>query len=99
MPNAYWVVLFEDEPEMISHRREHRDAHHAFLQENENRIKIAGNMRPMPGAPYSGGMWIVKGCDFDDVIDIVQKDPLYNPQYRSFRIFSWSKSDDKLVTL
>jgi hypothetical protein len=44
-------------------------------------------------------MWIVKGCDFEDVIDIVQKDPYYNPEFRRFRIFSWGKSLDKPITL
>ncbi len=99
MPNAYWIVLFEDQPEMETHRRQNREAHLTFLKDHENRIKIAGGMRPMPGAPYCGDMWIVKGCNFDDVIDIVQKDPFYNPEYRSFRIFSWGKSIDKPVTL
>ncbi|MDC0736794.1 YciI family protein [Cognatishimia sp. SS12] len=99
MPNAYWVVLFDDAPEMIAHRREFGAAHLEFLKRNENRIKIAGGMRPMPGAPFCGGMWIVKSCDFEEVVDIVQQDPYYNPKYRSFRILSWGKAIDKVVSL
>ncbi|MGH1465018.1 MAG: DUF6524 family protein [Cognatishimia sp.] len=60
---------------------------------------IASYIRSMSGEAFSGGVLIVKSCNLEDVLHFIQKDPLYDPQYRSFRIFSQRTPGGKGVTL
>jgi len=94
-----WVVIFEDTPAMLAHRREFGQQHIAYLEANADRILVGGGLRPTPDAPFVGGLWIVEAETHDDVVSLVTADPYFNPAHRRFKILFWGKAIDRHVTL
>lgn len=95
-----WAVIFDDTPAMLAVRGEREPAHFEYLEKHSATIKIAGGLRPAPGAPFVGGMWIVETETYDEVVELVVEDPYYVPEVRRFRIFAWGKAfEDKQVVL
>ena len=94
-----WVVLFDDTPGMLVHRKKHGAAHIEYLEANAGKIKVGGGLRPSPDAPFCGGLWIVESDDYDEVVDLVLNDPYFSPEHRRFRIMAWGKAIDKPVMI
>jgi len=94
-----WVVIFDDTPGMLVHRREFGDKHIAYLEQNADQILVGGGLRPIPGAPFVGGLWIVEAESHDDVVNLVLEDPYFCPEHRRFNIFSWGKAIEKEVVV
>lgn len=94
-----WAVIFDDTPAMLEQRRRFGKEHLAYLEENSDRILIGGGLRPVPEAPFVGGLWIVEAASYDEVVSLVTNDPYFNPAHRRFKIFAWGKAFDKPVVL
>lgn len=94
-----WIVLFEDTPAMLAHRKTHGKDHIAYLKDIDTKILVGGGLRPIPDAPFVGGLWVVGTDTHEEVVLLMTDDPYFNPVHRSFRIFSLSKAIDKPVTL
>ena len=94
-----WVVVFDDTPGMLVHRKKYGKKHIEYLTKNADKILIGGGLRPVPDAPFVGGIWIVEAAEYDDVIDLVLKDPYFCPEHRSFKIFFWGKAIEKEVVI
>ncbi|MGB3313140.1 MAG: YciI family protein [Albidovulum sp.] len=94
-----WVVIFDDTPGMLVHRREFGAAHIDYLERHSDRILVGGGLRPVPDAPFVGGMWIVEAGTYDEVVDLVLNDPYFIPDHRRFRILAWGKAIDREVVL
>lgn len=96
---ARWIAVFEDTPAMLAYRKSHGNEHIAYLKDNDTRTSIGGGLRPVPDAPFVGGLWVVETDTPEEVVSLATEDPYFNPAHRSFRIFSWGKAIDKPVTL
>lgn len=94
-----WAVIFDDTPGMLPVRKARGGEHIAYLKKHADRILIGGGLRPVPDAPYMGGLWIVEPETYDEVVDLVLKDPYFCPEHRKFRILAWGKALDLEVTL
>ena len=96
---SYWVVIFEDTEEMLTHRKANGAAHIAYLRAHEDQIVTAGGFRDDPDGAFVGGMWIVRNASKDQVEALVKNDPYYNPECRQFRIQFWGKAIDRMVSV
>ncbi|MEM9714889.1 MAG: YciI family protein [Pseudomonadota bacterium] len=88
----YWVVVFEDTPGMLAHRKEYGADHIAYLKKNREHILVGGGLRASPDAPFFGGLWIVSADTYEEVANLVTSDPYFNPDHRRFKIFAWGKA-------
>src|SRR5262245_41840681 len=94
-----WVVLFDDTPAMLNVRKERAAKHVEYLEKNATRILIGGGLRPVPNAPFVGGLWIVEADTYEEVLELVLHDPYFCPEHRKFRILAWGKAIDKMVSI
>lgn len=95
-----WVVIFDDNPEMLDVRRKFGAQHLDYLRANSARILIGGGLRNAPGEPFVGGLWVVEADGRDEVVKLVENDPYYHPEFRSFKILTWGKAlEDRATTL
>ncbi len=95
-----WIVFFEDTPEMLAIRREREPDHLAYLRKHSDEILLAGGCREEPGHAYVGGLWVLDVPSRDRVVELIELDPYYSPDRRSYKIRTWGKAfDDLAVTL
>ncbi|OYU09717.1 MAG: hypothetical protein CFE38_21055 [Comamonadaceae bacterium PBBC1] len=95
-----WVAIFQDDPGMLGVRKRHGQAHLNYLAENENEILIGGGLRSGPGEPFAGGLWVLEVVSRDRAVKLIENDPYYAPEVRSYRLFTWAKAlEDKIVQL
>lgn len=94
-----WVVIFDDTPAMLAVRKARGADHIDYLKKHSDSILVGGGLRPVPDAPFVGGLWIVEAETHDAVIDLVVNDPYFAPEHRNFRICAWGKAIDWPVTL
>jgi uncharacterized protein YciI len=86
---ARWVCVFEDAPEMLSIRSERRLSHHAYLSQNAGTILRAGALCPDGDGPPTGALWLLDVERREEAIRLIEQDPYYEPQHRSYRLFEW----------
>jgi uncharacterized protein len=97
---ARWVVIFEDTPEMLDIRRSFGIEHLDFLRANASKIQIGGGLRNGPGEPFVGGLWVVEADQREEIVRLIESDPYYRPEFRTFRILTWGKAlEDRTVSL
>ena len=95
-----WVVIFDDNLEMLDVRRKFGAQHLDYLRANSARILIGGGLRNAPGEPFVGGLWVVEADGRDEIVKLVENDPYYHPEFRSFKILTWGKAlEDRATTL
>ncbi|MEM7269833.1 MAG: YciI family protein [Pseudomonadota bacterium] len=94
-----WVVIFDDTPAMIPHRRANGAAHVAYCEANRDRLLVGGGLSDAPSSPFTGGLWIVEANTHDEVVELVMGDPYYNPAHRRFQIKCWGRVLDGPVTI
>lgn len=96
-----WAVIFKDTEAMLEIRanKKLRDAHVAFAHAHPE-LLIGGGLKAEPGADFCGAMWVVEAETRGHVEALIEADPFYIPEYRSFEIFTWGKIlEDQTVTL
>ena len=97
---ARWVVIFEDSEGMLEVRRRHGAEHLAYLDANRHKILIGGGLRPAPGEPFVGGLWVLEVADRAEAVCLIESDPYYRPELRKYRVLAWGKAlGDRPVTL
>lgn len=84
---------------MAAVRAARQEAHFAFLRARRDKILIAGGLRPQPGAPFEGGLWIVEAESREAVMRIVAQDPSFDPSIRRVTIANWGRPFPEPVTL
>jgi uncharacterized protein YciI len=84
-----WVCIFDDTPQMLAIRSDRRASHHAFLTENADKILRAGSLCPNGDDPPIGGLWILNVAGRDEAAALIERDPYYVPQHRTYRLFEW----------
>lgn len=97
---ARWVVIFDDKPEMLDVRKNLGSEHLDFLRANAAKILIGGGLRSGPGEPFVGGLWVVEADQCEEIVQLIESDPYYLPEFRTFRVLAWGKAlEDKAVIL
>jgi len=87
-----WAVVFTDTSEMLAVRGEQhlRDAHVAYARAHPE-LLIGGGLKTGTDGDFCGALWIVEAADKETVEALVQSDPFYFPDYRSYEIYVWGK--------
>lgn len=95
-----WVVIFDDTAEMLEVRR-HRGAQHLeYLDAHKDEILIGGGLRPAPGEPFVGGLWVLEVRDRARAVALIENDPYFQPEYRKYRLLTWGKAfEDRAIVL
>ncbi|WP_171236335.1 YciI family protein [Ruegeria sp. HKCCA6837] len=96
-----WAVIFKDTEDMLQvrARRDLRDAHVAYAKAHPE-LLIGGGLKPDTDEDFCGALWIVEVDSKADVVALIEEDPFYVPQYRSFEIFTWGKLlEDQIAVL
>jgi len=89
---ARWACIFDDKPEMLAIRGERRPQHLAYLEAHFGRILISGGLSPDIGLPPEGGLWIVEAETRAEAVSLIENDPYFVPEFRSYRLFVWGKA-------
>jgi uncharacterized protein len=87
-----WIALFDDKPGMLAVRQEREPLHLAYLRAHEAEILIAGGLREAPGAGFVGGLWVLEVESRERAVELVEKDPYFVPEHRSYRLLTWGKA-------
>ena len=99
---ARWVAIFEDdETKAKDIRGKYTQDHLAYLVANKAKILLAGGLRPEPGSPFEGGLWILEVADRAEAMACVENDPFFQKGLRkSARVYAWGKAfPEDVVTL
>lgn len=96
---ARWVVMFDDQPEMLDVRREREPLHLAYLERHASEILIAGGLREAPGAAFVGGLWVLEVASRERAAELIESDPYFVPALRRYRLLTWGKAFDRVVPL
>jgi len=93
------VGYFRDDPNAVSVRDEHLEAHLAYLDEHADRIIAAGALRDHPDASPVGAIWIIDAPDRESAEELCKADPFWTHGLRhSISVFHWSRAFPGRVT-
>lgn len=94
-----YVALFEDTPAMMAVRAAREAAHLAYLREHADEIRIAGGLREDAQGRFVGGLWVLEVSGRERAVELIESDPYFVPEHRSYRLLLWGKAFDEAVTL
>lgn len=86
-----WVAIFNDTPEMLAVRHEREALHFEYLRKHETEILIAGGLRETPGSKFVGGLWVLEVSSKERAISLIEDDPYFVPEFRSYQLLTWGK--------
>lgn len=87
----HWIVIFQDAPEMLELRKTLFEAHVAYLTSQPDIFVDGTSLAESETTPPVGGMWIVQAESRDDIIKLIEGDPMFQPEFRQFEIFATGK--------
>jgi len=93
------VCIFTDREEMLNHRKVHSQDHLDYLAKHRAEIVLAGGLRDQQGGVYTGGLWVLEVDSFARAKELVENDPYYVPEYRSYSLKVWGKAFQEPVVL
>jgi len=70
-----FVVIFRDAVDPGRLDPALNAAHFAFLEASQDRIVLAGGLRPDRDQPFCGALWIVEAADRAEALALVAADP------------------------
>ena len=95
-----WVVIFDDAPQMMDHRKKQGKKHADYARANKNEILIGGGFREAPEESFVGGMWVMEVKDRNRAVELIENDPYYHPVHRKYKLYTWGKIlEDETVEL
>lgn len=86
-----WVAIFKDQPQMMEHRAKYVTEHVAYIKEHQSEILIGGGLKNDSDEGFVGALWILEVQSRKKAAQLIEADPFFNPQYRSYQLFTWGK--------
>lgn len=88
-----FAVLFTDKPSQGALRAEHLEAHIHWIDQNKEKVLVAGSLRQEPGQVPKGGLWVVEASSKEEIFELMKTDPFYTCGLRqSIEVLHWSKA-------
>ncbi len=84
-----WLVIFSDDPAMLDVRAEFGQKHLSYVDQNSDKILLAGGLRHNHETPFVGGSWLVKARDMAEVEKLIHEDPYFDATHRKYDISFW----------
>jgi hypothetical protein len=72
-----FVARFTDKPGIDERRAELLQAHFDWLDNNRDKVIIAGSLRTDVGGPSLGGLWIIEANSKAEAEQVYQTDPFF----------------------
>ena len=95
-----WGAIFEDTSAMLDVRQARESLHFAFLREHRAEIILAGGCRASPAGDFVGGLWVLEVPSRERAVELIEADPYFVPECRSYKLLTWGKAFPALtVTL
>ncbi len=95
-----WVAIFDDAPGMLQVRQERADAHFDYLKRHQDKIRIGGGLREIPGGSFVGALWVLETESREEAVRLIVEDPCFQTGFRRYRLLVWGKAfEDVAVTL
>jgi len=76
-----WIAIFTNKPNTDKLFKEHFDAHMEYFA-NCPEISLAGSITPRGEEHSTGGVWIIKGLDYDMAMALIERDPFFKAGMR-----------------
>lgn len=86
------VAIFDDTPAMAAVRDRLELAHLEYLRTHVKEIALAGGLRDVPGGPHVGGLWIMEVASKERAVQLIEDDPFFRAERRSYRLLVWGKA-------
>lgn len=94
-----FAIRFTDNPAALHVRKEHFNAHLAWLKQHNNVVKAAGSLRKKDNDQPAGALWIVVAANEDEASKIFATDPFWVFGLRaSVEVLSWSLAFEDMLT-
>lgn len=88
-----WVAIFDDNEGRETIRKEHSGAHFDYLSANQDKIVLAGGLRPGPEERHCGGLWVLEVDSKDEAVRLIEQDPYSRLGLRKgYRLLVWGKA-------
>jgi len=89
-----WAVVFDNNIDHPGLRdQQHRDAHHAYLTEHHDQIRLAGAVSDDKGKLFTGGMWLVEAETRETVQRLAEGSPFYQSGvHATYRLVWWGSA-------
>jgi len=71
-----WIAIFTNKPDSQELFDKHFDAHMQYF-DSASAISLAGSITPKGAKNSIGGVWIIKGLEYDKAMDLIKKDPFF----------------------
>lgn len=91
---SHWIVVFTDTSDMTAHRAEKFAEHLAYLHDHDGMFIDGAPLSDDVNLAPTGGIWIVKAETKEEVLELVNNDPMFDPSLRSYRVFCAGKALD-----
>lgn len=98
-PPMRWIAIFSDTPEMMGIRRERQDLHFEYLRRHASEILIAGGCREASGGDFVGGLWVLEVASRERAVELIEQDPYFVPNCRTYKLLTWGKAFADLPVL
>ena len=69
-----WIAIFSNKPDTHDLFKQHFDAHLKYFDDSPQ-ISLAGSITPKGAEHSTGGIWVIKGLDYDEAMALVKRDP------------------------
>jgi len=76
-----WIAIFTNKPDTKKLYDEHFQAHLNYFA-NCPEISLAGSITPKGAEHSTGGVWVIKGLDYDSAMALIKKDPFFKAGMR-----------------
>ncbi len=76
-----WIAIFTNKPDTQKLFEENFEAHMDYFASAEE-ISLAGSITPRGAEHSTGGVWIIKGLEYEKALELIKKDPFYNAGMR-----------------
>ena len=93
------ACIFTDKPEMNEHRIKYGADHLKYLEANKEEILLGGGFRDEVDGLFVGGMWIMEVTSFERAKELIENDPYFVAELRTYQLKIWGKAFNKPVIL
>jgi hypothetical protein len=96
-----FIARFTDKPGIDERRAELLQAHFDWLDNNKDKVILAGSLRPDVGGPSLGGLWIIEADSKAGAEQVYQTDPFFaNGLRANVELYHYVKANaERKVTL
>jgi len=71
-----WIAIFTNKPNTEKLSEQYLQAHLEYFASSPE-ISLAGAITPKGAEHSTGGVWIIKGMEYDQAMELIERDPFF----------------------